>query len=122
MIAVIVGAAPAGMIQAVCELLEFCYLAQAPMIDDDGCRDITTALTEFHLHKQSIINAGACCGDKGNVLEHWQIPKLEMMQNVVPSIPLVGPLINWTADTTERAYINFIKIPAAATNNNDYES
>lgn len=122
MIAVIAGAVPVGMIQAVHALLEFHYLTQASMIDEDGCRDIATALAKFHLHKQSIINAGAHCGDKGNVLKHWQIPKLEMMQNVAPSIPLVGPPINWTADTTECAHIDFINIPAAATNNNNYES
>lgn len=122
MIAVIAGAAPAGVIRAVRALLEFRYLAQAPTINDEVCQDITAAFTEFHSHKQNITNAGARRGEKGNVLEHWQIPKLEIMQSVAPSIPLIGPPMNWTADVTERAHIDLVKIPAAATNNNDYES
>ncbi|KAN0078267.1 hypothetical protein V8E55_010324 [Tylopilus felleus] len=122
MIAIIAGAVPVDTIRAVHTLLEFRYLTQAPVINDNGCRDIAAALAEFHSHKQSIIDASARRGDKGNVLEHWQIPKLKMMQNVAFSIPLIGPLIHWTADTTEHAHIDFIKIPAAATNNHDYES
>ncbi|KAG6374954.1 hypothetical protein JVT61DRAFT_3709 [Boletus reticuloceps] len=122
LVVVIAGAAPAGMVRAVRALAEFRYLAQAPVIDDNGQRSIAAALAEFHTHKQCILDAAARRGGKGNVLQNWNIPKLEMMQNVVPSIPLMGPVIHWTADTTERAHIDFVKIPAASTNNNDYES
>ncbi|KIJ14128.1 hypothetical protein PAXINDRAFT_79800 [Paxillus involutus ATCC 200175] len=100
-IGVIAGAAPAGVVRAIRALMDFRYLAQAPIINDDGCKAIQRALSEFHRYKQSIIAAGARCGESGNVLEHWQIPKLELMQSVVPSIPDSGPAIQWTADTTE---------------------
>ncbi|KIJ08531.1 hypothetical protein PAXINDRAFT_88737 [Paxillus involutus ATCC 200175] len=121
-IGVIAGAAPAGVVRAVRALMDFHYLAQAPIINDDGCKAIQRTLSEFHRYKQSIIAAGARCGESGNVLEHWQIPKLELMQSVVPSIPDSGPAIQWTADTTERAHIDLIKDPASSTNNREYEA
>jgi hypothetical protein len=121
-IGVIAGAAPAGVVRAVRALMDFRYLAQAPIINDDGCKAIQRALSEFHRYKQSIIAAGARCGESGNVLEHWQIPKLELMQSVVPSIPDSSPAIQWTADTTERAHIDLIKDPASSTNNREYEA
>lgn len=122
LVAVIAGAVPAGMVRAIRSLVDFRYRAQSPVIDDDQCHKIVAALESFHTHKQSIIDAGARCGEKGRVLEHWQIPKLELMQGVAPSIPLVGPPIQWTADATERAHIDVVKKPATATNNVDFES
>lgn len=121
-IAVIAGAAPVKFIRAVRALLQFRYLSQAPVLDEDACRKVSASLAEFHTHKQAIIDAGARCGESGNILNHWQIPKLEMMQSVASSIPAVGPPINWSADTTERAHIDCVKNPAAATNHNDFES
>ncbi|KIJ61925.1 hypothetical protein HYDPIDRAFT_95739 [Hydnomerulius pinastri MD-312] len=73
-VGVIAGAAPAGVVRAVCALMDFRYLAQALIINDDGCKAIQHTLSEFHHYKQSIIAAGACCGESSNVLEHWQIP------------------------------------------------
>ena len=121
-IPVIAGATPSHVVRAVCTLLDFRYLAQSCTINSDQCCRISAALEEFHHHKQSIINAGLHRGGKGNILEHWQIPKLEIMQSVTPSIPLMGPPIHWTADITEWAHINVVKIPATATNNIDFTS
>ena len=70
MIAVIAGAALAGVIWAICALLEVHYLTQASIINDEGCQNI----------------AGAHHGGKRNILKHWQILKLELMQNIMPSI------------------------------------
>ncbi|KAN0093092.1 hypothetical protein V8E55_003876 [Tylopilus felleus] len=113
-IPVIAGATPSHIVRAVRMLLDFRYLIQSPTINSDQCHRVSAALEEFHHHKQSIINAGLCCGEKGNILEHWQIPKLEIMQNVTQSIPLMGPPIHWTADITERAHIDVVKIPATS--------
>ncbi|KAI6131086.1 hypothetical protein EDD16DRAFT_1515246 [Pisolithus croceorrhizus] len=122
MISVITGAAPAGLVQAVHSLVDFQYLMQSPVINSKQCHKILAALKEFHIHKQCIINAGACCGEKGQVLEHWEIPKLKLMQSITPSIPLVSPPIQWTADTTEQAHIDIVKNPSTATNNINFES
>ncbi|KIJ63236.1 hypothetical protein HYDPIDRAFT_92454 [Hydnomerulius pinastri MD-312] len=121
-VGVIAGAAPAGVVRAIRALMDFHYLAQAPIINDDGCKAIQHVLSEFHCYKQSIIAAGARCGESGNVLEHWQIPKLKLMQSIAPSIPDSSPAIQWTADTMERAHIDLIKDPASSTNNREYEA
>jgi hypothetical protein len=78
-------------------------------------------LQEFHDHKKTIIDLGARRGKKNCPLKHWHIPKLELMQSVVPSIAAVGLLLQWSADTTEHAHIAVIKDPAEATNNREYD-
>ena len=121
-IPVIAGAVPKPFLTAVRALMDFRYLAQAPEIDDNICRRITEALTEFHTHKSAIIKAGARCGKGKKVINNWYIPKLEFLQSVVPSIRANGVAIQWSADLTEHAHITEIKNPARATNNQDYES
>ncbi|KAG2337000.1 hypothetical protein BDR05DRAFT_952932 [Suillus weaverae] len=57
-----------------------------------------------------------------NVLDNWHIPKLELMQSVVPSIRQVRSLLQWSANTTEHAHITLIKDPADSTNNNNVDA
>ncbi|KIK10674.1 hypothetical protein PISMIDRAFT_20186 [Pisolithus microcarpus 441] len=103
--------------------MEFHYLAQAPVITEEGCEKIAAALAEFHRYKHAIIDGGLRRGDQsGLVLEHWEIPKLELLQSVVPSIPQVSSVLQWSADTTEHAHIEVVKDPASRTNNKDYSS
>ena len=107
----ITEAASLGFVRAVHSLLDFWYLTQSCIINDDQCHRISAVLKEFHTYKQHITNAGFRHGVKGNVLEGWQIPKLKLMQNVAPSILLLSPPIHWSADTMERAHIDVVKIP-----------
>ncbi|KAI6014890.1 hypothetical protein BKA83DRAFT_4129616 [Pisolithus microcarpus] len=123
LVIVIAGAAHPDVIAAVRALMEFCYLAQAPAITEEGCEKIAVALTEFHHYKQVIINGGLRQGDQsGSILEHWEIPKLELLQSIVPSISQVGSVLQWSADTTEHTHIEVVKDPASRTNNKDYSS
>ncbi|KAF8432493.1 hypothetical protein L210DRAFT_3650411 [Boletus edulis BED1] len=101
--------------------MEFRYLAQAPAITSRTRNMIRDALHEFHGHKQAILDAGLRRGEK-TVLNHFQIPKLELMQSVVPSIAQVGCLLQWSADTTEHAHIEVVKDPASMTNHHDYDA
>ncbi|KAG1902916.1 uncharacterized protein F5891DRAFT_1186059 [Suillus fuscotomentosus] len=50
------------------------------------------------------------------------IPKLELLQGVVPSIWLLGILTQWSTDPTEHAHIAIVKVPARAGNNHDYDA
>jgi len=52
----------------------------------------------------------------------WTIPKLELLQSVVPSICLSGVVMQWSANVTEHAHIQEIKVPARAGNNQNYYS
>ncbi|KAF8121509.1 hypothetical protein EV363DRAFT_1457483 [Boletus edulis] len=112
-----------NIVAAIRALMDFRYLVQAPVISSVTHNRIAVALVEFHQHKQAILNHGLRHGPQINApLEHFNIPKLEMMHNVVPSISNVGSILQWTADTTEHAHIEVIKNPAAMTNNVNYNA
>ncbi|KAF8425060.1 hypothetical protein L210DRAFT_3509335 [Boletus edulis BED1] len=88
-----------------------------------GQTQIAATLVEFHQHKQAILDHGLCHRPQTNApLEHFNIPKLEMIHNVVPSISNVGSILQWTADTTEHAHIEVVKNPTAMTNNMNYNA
>ncbi|KAF9523039.1 hypothetical protein CPB83DRAFT_871812 [Crepidotus variabilis] len=80
-----------GFLIAIRALLDFRYLAQSTIIDDN-------------------------IGKKGLIL-NWQIPKLEFLQSVVPNLRLNGVPIQWTADVTEHTHISVVKEPADSGNN-----
>ncbi|KAG2354120.1 hypothetical protein BDR07DRAFT_1307053 [Suillus spraguei] len=118
-VALIADAAPPGIVIAIRAFMDFRYLLQAAVMDELHCQKILNALQEFHDHKKDIIRCGAHRGVKSkNVLDNWHIPKLELMQSVMPSIRQVGSLLQWSANTTKHAHITLIKDPADSTNNN----
>ena len=120
-IAVIAGAAPRNFVVAIRSLMDFRYLAQAPVIDDIVCDRIGAALSEFHDHKSAIMEAGVRVGKGNRPIPNWYIPKLELMQSVVSNIKANGAAINWTADHTEHAHIEVVKDPGKSGNNKKYE-
>lgn len=116
LVAVIAGAAPPGVVLSICSLLNFSYLAQAPELNDDDCTKLLLLLCTFHENKAHVINAGGRRGKK-DVITNWYIPKLELLQNVIPSIRNSGvPSQQWSADVTEHAHILMIKNPAQWSN------
>ncbi|KAG0702763.1 hypothetical protein DFH29DRAFT_999147 [Suillus ampliporus] len=87
LVAVIVNAAPLGVIIAVHALMDFHYSSQAVTIDGKQCQKILNALNTFYDHKHEVIVHGGRQGAKSkDILDNWYIPKLELMQSVVPSI------------------------------------
>ncbi|KAI6028037.1 hypothetical protein PISMIDRAFT_98968 [Pisolithus microcarpus 441] len=107
------GAAPLHFLAAICTLLDFHYLAQMPIFDEQALAKLDTALASFHTHKDAILAAGGCT-------KHFQIPKLEFMQHVMPSIRALGAPMQWSVDVTEHAHMTEIKNPAHAGNNQNY--
>ncbi|KAG1792586.1 uncharacterized protein HD556DRAFT_1194816, partial [Suillus plorans] len=67
-------------------IMHFRYFVQSLCIDDKDLGHITATLDEFHANKHAIIVAGVYQGKGGKVINNWQIPKLELMQSIVPSI------------------------------------
>ena len=96
---VITGCAPRDVIIAVRALMDFHYRIQAYRIMDRDINIINATLHEFHLHKDSILDAGLCRGKANKPINNWHIPKLKLMQSVVPSISRAGVPIQWFADT-----------------------
>ena len=119
-IGVIAGKAPPPFVIAIRALMDFRYLAQARQLDDTILPRIASSLQLFHEYKQSILDNRARVGKGNKPIEHFQIPKLELMHGVVPSITSSGAVIQWSADTTERAHITEVKIPGRSGNNQSY--
>ncbi|KAG1851431.1 hypothetical protein DFJ58DRAFT_728872 [Suillus subalutaceus] len=120
-VTVCTDAAPPGVIVAVHAILHFHYLIQSPCINDDDIHHISAALDEFHANKDAIISAGVRQGEGRTVINNWCIPKLELMQSIVPSIHSSGVTGQWSADVTEHVHITEIKDPARSSNNNNYD-
>lgn len=120
LIGVIAGAVPRHCLIALRALNDFRHYAQAPSFRDGDIANLDRALKEFHDYKSSIIKAGARGGKY--VIQHWDIPKLELFQSVTTSIRLQGSPMQWTAEVTERAHIHLVKKPARSGNNHDSHS
>ncbi|KAG9310637.1 hypothetical protein JVU11DRAFT_9211 [Chiua virens] len=120
LIAVITRAAPPGIVLAIHSLLDFSYLGQAPELSDEDCSKLHLSLHTFHKNKEHVTKAGGHKGKKG-VITNWYIPKLELLQNVIPSIQNSGALSQWTADITEHAHILMIKNLAQRSNQDDID-
>jgi len=114
-IGVIAGLVPRRFLIAIRALLDFRYLAQAPSFTDHSLANLAKSLQEFHDHKDAIVRAGAR-------KDSWTIPKLELLQSVIPSIRDSGAVMQWSADITEHAHVQEIKVPARAGNNQNYYS
>ncbi|KAG2047667.1 hypothetical protein BDR06DRAFT_985100 [Suillus hirtellus] len=110
----VTGCSPPCVIAAVCMLMQFQYL------EDLGC--ISGALTEFYTNKDAILAAGARQGKGNRHIDNFYIPKLELMQSIIPSICNSGVIGQWSADITEHAHITEIKDPARSSNNNNYDT
>ncbi|KAG1836785.1 hypothetical protein DFJ58DRAFT_846769 [Suillus subalutaceus] len=83
----------------------------SPSIDKNDLVRISAALNEFHANKDAIIDARVRRGKANKVISNWYIPKLELMQSVVPSIRNSGVTAQWSTDATEHAHITEIKDP-----------
>ncbi|KIK36610.1 hypothetical protein CY34DRAFT_26284 [Suillus luteus UH-Slu-Lm8-n1] len=81
---------------AIRALMDVWYLAQCPAPDDDLLLCIDQSLLMFHENK----NMGA-----KKPIDHWFIPKLELLQSIMSSTRKVGALIQWSTDSPEHTCI-----------------
>ena len=121
LVGVVASAVPKDFLIVIRASMNFWYHCQAEEIDDEGCKRIQVALDEFHKHKSAIIDAEACVGKGNKPIDNWFIPKLEMMQSIIPNIRTNGVPIQFSANITEHAHITEIKNPAQAGNNRQYK-
>ncbi|KIK78671.1 hypothetical protein PAXRUDRAFT_28568 [Paxillus rubicundulus Ve08.2h10] len=82
-VALIASIVPPAFVKAICTMSDFWYCSQAPILNNTDCICIVATLKEFHDNKNIIIALGAHQGAQSRqVLEHWEIPKLELMQSI----------------------------------------
>ena len=102
--------------------MDFCYTAKAEEIDKDGCKAILASINKFYQHKSGIMDAEAQVGKGNRPINNWYIPKLKLMQSVVPNIQANGVAFQYSADVTEHAHITKIKNPTCSGNNQNYKT
>ena len=119
-VSIITDTVPKEFTLCIRALADFHYLAQSHTIDSRTLSKISHALDLFHENKQAILDIGARVGKGSKSLDNFFIPKLEFLHSVIPSICWSGAPIQWSADPTERAHIDVVKIPAENTNNGQY--
>ena len=86
------GTVTDGFIHAVRGLVEFIYRAQDPVHTDSSIAAMQQALADFHSTKQSILDLWARKGSSG-VIDHFRIPKLELMLSFWRQIKANGTLM-----------------------------
>jgi hypothetical protein len=116
-VGVVAGGIPQEALTTVWALTDFHYYSQAQKVMDAGITKLAACLQEVHDNKATLVEAGAC-----GSLDHWWIPKLEMMLTVVPSISSMGAVGQWSAVVTEHTYINIIKDPTRSGHNQNVDA
>lgn len=89
--------------------MEFCYLAQSPTPNSNTCQQMLESLKAFHMYKHAIMDEKGRVNKAGAPMGHWEIPKLELFQSVVPNIMANGAAIQYTADIMEHLHVTEIK-------------
>jgi hypothetical protein len=116
---VIFGAVSNEVACALRAITEFIFQAQNLFLYDETLHSLSEALREFHYYKDSILASGGRRGKNGP-LDHFQIPKLELMQHVVRSTRAMGAPYQWSSDITERCHITHVKRPYRMSNRKDF--
>ena len=114
-IAVIAGRVSNDTLQAMRALLEFIFHAQDLFLYNETIHVLHESLWEFHHYKSAIIHDGGRKGKRG-IINHFEIPKLEMLQIIPHSTTLMGAPYQWTSDMTERCHITHVKTPYCMSN------
>lgn len=92
---------PKKGITAVCAILDFIYLAQYTLHDDDSLSYMEDALSTWHANKASFIDL--------KVHDDLNIPKFHSLQHYVEAICFLGTTDNYNMEMFEHLHIDFTK-------------
>ncbi|KAF9521723.1 hypothetical protein CPB83DRAFT_801223 [Crepidotus variabilis] len=107
----LVGELSKEILTAMKAILEFVYLAQYKVHDDDTLGYMEKALRTFHSYKKYLIEE--------NLHETLNIPKFHSMLHYVQAIKEFGTTDNYNTETFERFHIDFAKEGYRASNKRD---
>ncbi|KAL4070012.1 hypothetical protein V8B97DRAFT_2024338 [Scleroderma yunnanense] len=112
-IATIAGIAEQDFVHTIHTLINFIYQAQSPMFTESSIHNMEGSLSEFHKYKGAILQAGE--------IDHFQIPKLKLLQSFSHAICNVGSLIQYMVDVSKCLLIMHCKDPFSHTNHQHAE-
>ncbi|KAG9078838.1 hypothetical protein FS749_009099, partial [Ceratobasidium sp. UAMH 11750] len=102
-------------------LLDFIYLAQLPTHTDKTLAMFDEAYNNFHEQKNVWIKNGGRQGEKGNLIEHFNIPKLHHAGHLSEQVRAKGTADNYSTETIEHLHIDTLKEPYKATNRKQWK-
>ncbi|KAG6906299.1 hypothetical protein DXG01_014687 [Tephrocybe rancida] len=108
LVAVIAGKVSGSFLKTIHAIINFIYIAQYPCHTESTISAMKDALRKFHDNKHHILEVGARSGRKG-VIEHFNIPKLELLQHFQRAVKHLGSLLQYTADVSEHLFITHSK-------------
>ncbi|KAG8732420.1 hypothetical protein FRC10_000942 [Ceratobasidium sp. 414] len=79
------------------------------------------AYQDFHKYKDVWIKNGARQGEKGNVINHFNILKLHVACHLPEQVKEKGTTDNYSTETVEHLHIDSFKEPYKATNKKEWE-
>ncbi|KAJ6510911.1 Zn-finger domain-containing protein [Mycena sanguinolenta] len=109
---VLAGAVTPRVLTTVKALIDFFYYAQLHSHTPKTLAALQASLDAFHAHKDIFIQLG--------IREHFNIPKLHMLQHYVDGIWHLGSADGYNTEAPERLHIDFAKKAYQASNRRDY--
>jgi hypothetical protein len=101
----------AQLLSATRGLLDFLYLTQLPVHNDETLERMGAALDEFHANKSIFVDL--------EIRSHFNFPKLHSLLHYASSIKLFSTTDNYNTEHSERLHIDLAKNVYAATNHKD---
>jgi hypothetical protein len=105
------GLSSARLLSATRGLLDFLYLAQLPVHNDETLERMETALDNFHANKSIFVDL--------KIRSNFNFPKLHSLLHYAASIKLFGTTDNYNTEHSERLHIDLTKDAYATTNHKD---
>ncbi|KAF8606331.1 hypothetical protein BDV93DRAFT_437483, partial [Ceratobasidium sp. AG-I] len=102
-------------------LLDFLYLARLPLHTDDTLAMFEDAYNRFHKHKGVWLKNRARQGEKGNLIENFNIPKLHTVRHLAEQVRAKGTADNYSTEVVEHLHIDTLKEPYKATNRKEWK-
>ncbi|KAF8531956.1 hypothetical protein JB92DRAFT_3080788 [Gautieria morchelliformis] len=93
-------------------VLDFVYLSQYPSHTTTTLNCLQDALNRFHRYKEAFVQS--------KIRDHFQIPKLHMIEHYVESIMSRGTTDGFNTELPERLHIDFSKVGYRASSRKDF--
>ncbi|KAF8510439.1 hypothetical protein JB92DRAFT_2831560 [Gautieria morchelliformis] len=106
------GALPPQALKAARAVLDFVYLSQYPSHTTTTLNCLQDALNRFHCYKEAFVHS--------KIRDHFQIPKLHMIEHYVESIMSWGTADGFNTELPERLHIDFSKVGYRASSPKDF--
>ncbi|KAF8503964.1 hypothetical protein JB92DRAFT_3206955, partial [Gautieria morchelliformis] len=106
------GALPPHALKAARAVLDFVYLSQYPSHTTTTLNCLQDALDRFHRYKGVFVDS--------KIREHFQIPKLHMIEHYTESIISRGTADGFNTELPERLHIDFSKVGYRTSSRKDF--